>query len=477
MVLDPLVLGKRLRFYRASQGLTLRELGAKVGHQAPYLSMIETGKREPRLSLVNDLAAALEIEPADLLESEPPDRRSMLELAVQRAQEEPLYTGLGLPVLKPSRKVPDAALEHIAALYEELKLKASPSPKASDQARQANVDLRAEMRAADNYLPDIEAEAAKALTAVGYSGSGAISHRLLMDLASHLGYEIEQVQDLPPSVRSIIDSKNERLYIPQRDSLRTRGARAVVLQTLGHVVLDHGDPVDFKDFLRQRIEANYFAAAVLVPEGPAVTFLETAKEERDLAVEDVKELFYVSYEMAAHRFCNLITRHTDIPVHFVRSDEDGIAWKAYENDGVPFPIDEDGVIEGQRLCRYWGARTAFKSPEKFATHNQWTDTPAGTYFCSTFIEVDRTPTDAVTVGTPLATARYFRGQETNYRLASGCPDPSCCRRAPRELSERWAGQMWPSVRSQSHVVAAYPEGGFPGVDMTDVWEFLEQREN
>ena len=45
--------------------------------------------------------------------------------------------------------------------------------------------------------------------------------------------------------------------------------RTILLQTLGHFVLGHATPRDFADFLRQRVEANYFAAAVLVPERPA----------------------------------------------------------------------------------------------------------------------------------------------------------------------------------------------------------------
>jgi len=52
--------------------------------------------------------------------------------------------------------------------------------------------------------------------------------------------------------------------------------RTILLQTLGHFVLDHETPRDFADFLRQRVEANYFAAAVLVPERPAARFLSEA---------------------------------------------------------------------------------------------------------------------------------------------------------------------------------------------------------
>ena len=72
--------------------------------------------------------------------------------------------------------------------------------------------------------------------------------------------------------RSITDMRDRIIFIPDRGGLKVRQARSVVLQTLGHFALDHSDTRDFGDYLRQRIESNYFAAAVLAPEGPAVEF-------------------------------------------------------------------------------------------------------------------------------------------------------------------------------------------------------------
>ena len=110
-----------------------------------------------------------------------------------------------------------------------------------------------------------------------------------------------------------------------------------MLQTLGHFVLGHSAPADFAEFLRQRVEANYFAAAVLVPQQAAVAFLRHAKDNRNLSVEDLRDVFSVSYEMAAHRFTNLATHHLGLPCHFVKNDSSGVIYKAYENDGVIFP--------------------------------------------------------------------------------------------------------------------------------------------
>jgi hypothetical protein len=282
------------------------------------------------------------------------------------------------------------------------------------------------------------------------------------------------VQDLPRSVRSVTDLRHSRIFLPQRDALGSSDARTVVLQTLGHFALEHADPTDFADFQRQRVEANYFAGALLLPERAAVPFLRQAQTDRSLAVEDLENLFSVSYEMAAHRFTNLATRHLGIGVHFVRSDESGTIYKAYENDGVRFPADPSGAIEGQRLCRNSGARRVFGSAEMFSTHHQYTDTPTGTFWCSSHVETGREHTFAVTVGVRYADARWFRGRDTTRREKSGCPDGPCCQRPPAELAERWEGRAWPSARAHSHILAALPPGTYPGVDTTDVYAFLER---
>ena len=82
----------------------------------------------------------------------------------------------------------------------------------------------------------------------------------------------------------------------------------------------------------------------------------------------------MSYETAAHRFTNLATRHLDLPVHFMRISSSGVIYKAYENDGVHFPTDATGAIEGQRVCRYWTARVVFDRPDLSSAYQQYTDT-------------------------------------------------------------------------------------------------------
>lgn len=451
---DPLVLGQRIRHFRRRSGLTLDQLGERVNRPAPYLSLVENGKREPRIGLINDVAAALGVSAADLLISEAPTKRADLEVRLERAQGHPAYAALGLPHLKASAKVPDLVLEHLLALFDEVKGSPGPTIVTREEARIANSELRAEMRAGGNYFAEVEQVAAKALGAIDYAGAGSLTERDIQNLAGHFGFGLVRAQDVPPAVRSVTDLRNRLIYVPQRDLLSTRGARSVVLQTLGRFALDHRDPVTFTEFLRQQVEANYFAGAVLVPEAVAVDFLLAAKKERDLAIEDLRDAFYVSYEMAAHRFTNLATEHLGLLVHFIRSDELGTIWKAYENNGLPLPQNSVGAIEGQRLCREWAARQAFHSEDKFSMHYQYTDTPSGTYWCGTHIDADRMT--AITVGARFDDAQFFRGRDTDRHGVSACPDGDCCLRPPAALVERWQGFSWPAVRP-THLSASARE--------------------
>lgn len=472
---DPLLFGQRLRHLRRARGLTLETLGARVGRPAPYLSQVETGKREPRLGLIDALAEALGVGTAELLQTEAPSRRSQLEIALERVQDEALYQSLRLPRLKASARLPDEALEHIVTLYQQLAARSAIQAASPEGAREANAQLRREMRARNNYFPEIEQVARQALRSVGWAASRALPEGTLLDLATYFGFTIRRVRDLPKQTRSVTDTANRVIYIPQRNAVQTRVARSVILQTLGHFALGHQDPANFADYLRQRVEANYFAGAILAPEEMVVGFLTDAKARRDLSIEDLKEVCYLSYEMAAHRFTNLATRHLGIRVHFLRADEEGVIWKAYENDDAPFPTDAAGAIEGQRACRYWGTRTAFEADDTFDIHYQYTETDAGVFWESTHVEADRPPYNAVTVGVALDDARWFRGRETRRRLVSHCPAGTCCRHPIGELASRWAGQAWPSPRQHSHVLAAFPVGAFPGVDLNEVYEFLERR--
>ena len=454
--------------------MTLADLGDRVGRAPSVLSLLENGRREPKLSLIEALASALGVRTEELMRRQAPSRRAQLEIALEEAQRDPIYASIGLHHLKAGARVPSDVLEHILGLYAELRRQQAKRAATPEEARAANADLRAMMRDRGNYFAEIERVAAVALAPAGYTG-GALSQSMVLSVVSHHGFAVRYVPDVPRSARSVTDLRNRRIYLRQ-ESLGMHTPRAVLLQTLGHFVLGHQIPADFADFLRQRVEANYFAAAVLMPEKAAVSFLAGAKEDRNLSVEDFRDVFSVSYEMAAHRFTNLATHHLDLPCHFVKNDSSGIIYKAYENDGVFFPVDATKAIEGQRMCRYWAGRQIFAEPDRFTPFYQYADTPAGTYWCVAAVDAGSERGSAITLGVRFDDARWFRGRETMRRAVSTCPDPACCRRPPAKLAARWDGMAWPSARAHSHLLSAMPSGAFPGVDEADIYSFLARHE-
>ncbi len=470
---DGLTIGRRIRHLRTARGMTLEELGAAVGRAPSHLSMLENGHREAKVSLLQDVAAALGVGIATLLVDEAPSPRAALEIALVRAQRGPLFPSLGIPEVAVGRSLPNDALHALVRLQEEVQRLLTERAATPEEARRANAELRATMRAQDNWFPELEEHATRLLAAVDHPG-GPLSQRGTAEIAAHLGFSLHHVHDLPHSTRSVTDLAHRRIYLPHATSA---DPRSPLLQALASYVLGHREPTDYGDFLRQRVEANYLAAALLLPQdGPAgaVAMLREAKLARRLSVEDLRDAFAVPYETAAHRFTNLATRHLDIPVHFMKVHESGTLHKAYENDGVAFPSDPLGAIEGQPVCRRWTARVVFAIPDRISPYHQYTDTPSGTFWCTSRVQSTPDGEFSVSVGVPFSQVRWFQGRETRERGTSRCPDPACCRRPPDELAERWAGRAWPSARPHASTLAALPAGTFPGVDQTEVLTFLDR---
>ena len=100
---DALTIGRRIRQLRTARGMTLDELAAAVERAPSQLSMIETGKREPKLTLLRAIARALGATVDQLLEAETLDERATLEIALAILLEATLsFLGLGVPPPLPS---------------------------------------------------------------------------------------------------------------------------------------------------------------------------------------------------------------------------------------------------------------------------------------------------------------------------------------------------------------------------------------
>lgn len=469
---DAMVLGARIRHFRTQANMTLDALGAALGMSPSKLSLIENGRRELRVSDLGRFADALGVRVGDLLSEEPPNARAALELELGRAQRSTLYRALGLPEVKPTKGTPTETLQAIVGLHQELARRASEAVATPEEARRGNTEQRHRMRARNNYLADIERIAEECVAAVGHT-SGALTHREVSRMAERMGFTLMYVDDLPRSARSITDLANGRIYLPPASIPGGHGLRSMALQAIAHRTLGHRPPDSYADFLQQRLEINYFAAACLMPEAQAVAFLRQARDAKDLAVEDFRDAFGVTHEAAALRMTNLATEHLGMRVHFLRVGDDGAVYKAYENDGLPLPVDVTGAVEGQVVCRAWGARRAVQQHNRTTEHYQYTDTPAGTFWCTTQTGSGPEGNFSITFGVGFDDAKWFRGRDTANRAVSRCPDESCCRRPTDDLQERWSGRAWPSARLHAHILSPLPTGRFPGVDEAEVYAFLD----
>ncbi|MDR2347914.1 MAG: helix-turn-helix domain-containing protein [Bifidobacteriaceae bacterium] len=473
---DALVIGRRIRHLRLRRGLRLDELGAAAGRSASGMSAIENGHRAPTLAQLGAIAAALGAAPRDLVDPNPPTERDALEIEWERVQREASYQARGLPRVKVTRTTPPEVLEALVGLARELARVREERVATPEEARRANASLRREMRDQDDYFPELEATAADLLALTGLEPGEPLDQADMAALTAKLGFELRFVDDLPQTTRSVLDTKGKRLYLPRQAGQVTGDHRSTVLQALASHVLGHGQPADYMGFLRQRVEANYLAGALLMPLDAAVPLLGGAKARRQLSIEDFRDAFTVSYEMAAHRFVNLATRHLGIRVHFAKVHSSGVIHKSYENDGLIFPTDPLGAIEGQFMCRYWAGRNVFEAlaPGSGAPYAQCTDTPGGAYWATSHLKTATDGVFSVSVGCRLEDAKWFAGRDAQVRLRSDCPDPACCPVPPPDLAEEWQGWAWPAARPHSSVLAAMPTGAFPGVDLTDVYEFLER---
>src|SRR5438045_9121169 len=123
--IDLMTFGQRLRHLWRVGGLTLTELGERIDLAPSVLSLIENGRREPKLALIEQLGTVLSVPTTELLSRQPPSRRSQLEIAVAEAQRDPSYRRLGLPQLKIGARVPTDVLEHLVAVATELRAQQS----------------------------------------------------------------------------------------------------------------------------------------------------------------------------------------------------------------------------------------------------------------------------------------------------------------------------------------------------------------
>jgi transcriptional regulator with XRE-family HTH domain len=106
------LMGRRLKELRVSRGLSLKEVGARTGLSASFLSMIETGRNEPTVGRLVTLADFYEVGLGDIIPDRDLDQpvvlrrddREAIEVAEGRVWTETLanwhYGGMATGVLR-----------------------------------------------------------------------------------------------------------------------------------------------------------------------------------------------------------------------------------------------------------------------------------------------------------------------------------------------------------------------------------------
>lgn len=465
---DAITLGRRIRARRTQRGMTLEQLAKALDRAPSQVSAIENGKREPKLSTLRTIAGALGTTLDDLVEGDAPSERAALEIGLEHAMRGSTFQTLGIRPFRIGKSVPNEVLDAMLQLHGEIEQLRDERAATPEEARRANVELRHLMREQQNHFPELERHAREVLDAIGHPG-GPLTQRSASDIAAHLGFSLHYVADLPQTTRSVADLKHGRLYLSGNGA----DSRNAVLQALSARILGHAEPRGYAEFLRQRVETNYLTGALLMSEDHVVPYLKNAKAKRAISIEDLRDHYAVSYETAAHRFTNIATRHLGLPVHFLKVHESGTITKAYENDDVNFPTDRLGSIEGQMCCRKWTSRVVFDVDDRFNPYYQYTDTGNGTYWCTARVEPSSEGLHSVSVGVRFADTKWFLGRDTQNRAISKHSDEVCCRRAPAQLESDWREHSWPNVRTPRTLLATLPTGNFPGVDTTEVYEFLQ----
>ena len=218
------------------------------------------------------------------------------------------------------------------------------------------------------------------------------------------------------------------------------------------------DPQGYDELLRQRVEANYLAGALMMPEQSTVELLHV-REGRSggLGRGPTGRLLR---ELRSRRASIHQSRHraSGIPVHFLKVSASGVLTKAYENDDVKFPQDALGTPEGQRVCRQWSARQVFERDDRYAIYHQYTDKPNGTYWCTSAVQSDVNGDFSVSVGTAIRALKVVPRSRHDYSTVLQLPRSVVLPFAPTsELESRWAEPQFARGAYQLLAARRHPE--------------------
>ena len=447
----------------AGGGLTLAELGELVGRPRPLpLAAGETAGSSRACRSWASSRGPLGCTVADLLESEPPTRRAETRGAPRPDPRQPTPTGkLHLPELKATARLPDAALEHLVALHGTPGARvsappASPRPATvADPVRRANTVLRAQMRAPRQLLRrDRGGGPPRLCGAVLLRGGRPPSPSASCWIWPHTsatGSTGCATSRAPPDRSPTCVLRV--IYIPQRGRDADHApARSVVLshaRALRPGPLRTGDHRGLREAARGVQLFRRSGAGSRGPPAVCPCYEDAAAAGGHCSGGSQGRVLRVLRDGRPPAHQTSPPRHLDIPMHFMRADEEGLISKAYENDSVPFPTAADGSLEGVRVPSSWAPRQVFPLRGTPIPRTRSTPTrPHGGFFCVTQVDTTRDPRPHRDRGarTEGPTPAAFRSSETPRRFtAAGVADNE----APDGGTDiEGVEQVWASARDR-----------------------------
>ncbi|MCA9676481.1 MAG: DUF2083 domain-containing protein [Kofleriaceae bacterium] len=384
--MDTATIGQRLRELRLAKDLSQADMARQLEISPAYLNLLEKGRRTMQFPLLLRALELLGVELERFMASASHDHP---EDVLAHLLDDPLAKTLQLDE-DDVRKLRDeprvattiAALFH---LYKNTRAQLDVALSKLDDGVPAPMgyapgdEVIDFLQAHKNYFAELEA-AAEEIHADARLPRRFPSEQLAQVLRDRFGLTVTIA---PPDAEGSL----VRAYDPAARSLQLSSelSEQTTKFQLGHVV---GLLVLEQSRLHERLVAdlrprhaetarlikihlaNYFAGALLLPYGDF--FAEVQRTRYDVAL--LAKLFASSWEMVAHRMCNLADpRRPGVPLHFLRVDVAGNISKRYSASGLRFPY-------GHGSCPKWAVHAAFMSPALVT--KQYSVMPDGsTFFC------------------------------------------------------------------------------------------------
>jgi len=213
------------------------------------------------------------------------------------------------------------------------------------------------------YKPRIEATARTLREIYGLGETKTVSLKKLEKIANAFKFRVHPTDDLPDEKRGMLirivagDRKSAKQGIFIRKSLKLNQARFVLCHEIGHHILEHtpitiNEALERKNFnfyrtyLRNELEANYFAGALLIDEKLFRRDIESCENSlEELAVE-----YGVTYETVVHRYFEVAN---ETRMHFMKVNQSREIIKRYSRSNKYIPW-----LKIKNICAYSSAAKA-----------------------------------------------------------------------------------------------------------------------